>query len=168
MHFSHSFLLFGLLDHFGSVFGATTIFGGKQATFFPTDTPQSCLAAFNTSLSCDNTAQLLVKQTDWVGWNATNLTALCTSGCRSSLVALQNTVNTSCSSWAGGSLGSDKLDATTMMEFILYKYDMTCLADGATFCHIQRQNWDIPAMISANKATWPKNTNKTYYNWYCE
>lgn len=155
----------GLLGSLTTTNGQVALFGSQQAAFFPTSTPQSCLAAFNTSLSCDSTAQLLIKQTDWVGWNATNLTALCTSGCRSSLASLQNTVDTACASWAGGNLGPGTFNASTMIEYILYKYDMTCLADGSTFCYLERQTWDIQALDSAGKATWPKYTNKTYYDW---
>lgn len=155
-----------LTGYINIVHGSVLLFNGHQTAVFPTDTPQECLAAFNTSLSCDSTVQLLNKQTDWVGWNATNLNALCVSDCRTSLVSLQNAVDTGCASWAGGALGSGTFNATTMMEFLLYKYDMSCLADGSTFCEIQKADWDIPSMVSAGKATWPTHTAKAYYDWY--
>ena len=57
------------------IHAATTLFNGLQEFIFPAGTAQACLAAFNTTLSCDPKAQLLYKQTDWAGWNATDLTA---------------------------------------------------------------------------------------------
>jgi hypothetical protein len=150
---------------FSPIDGATTLFNGQQAAIFPIDTPQTCQAAFDTSISCDTSVQLLIKQTDWIGWNATNLTALCTRGCRSSLVSLQATATSACAGWSGGNLGAAKFNTTSLMQFLVYKYDMTCLMDGNSFCYIQRQNWDIAALNSTGKATWPKNTNKTYYDW---
>jgi len=157
--------LAGIAGLVTSVHGAATLFNGMQAAFFPTDTPVNCLATFNTSLACSSEVQLLVKQTDWVGWNATNLQSLCTTGCRSALVSLQTSASAACSSWTGANLGGTQMNATTMMEYIIYKYSMTCLADGATFCHKQRETWNIPSMITAGKATWPKNTKKIYYDW---
>ena len=83
---------------------------------------------------------------------------------RSSLASLQSTVDTACASWAGGNLGPGTFNDYTMIEYILYKYDMTCLADWSTFCYLERQTWDIQAFDSAVEATWPKYTTKTYYD----
>lgn len=52
----------------------STLFNGIQGTIFPIGTSQACLDAFDTVLPCDPSLPLLHKQTDWVGWNATNLT----------------------------------------------------------------------------------------------
>lgn len=56
-------------------YAATTLFNGLQSAIFPTTTSAECLASFNTSLQCDPLVSRLYMQTDWVGWNATNLTA---------------------------------------------------------------------------------------------
>lgn len=56
-------------------YAATTLFNGLQSAIFPTTTSAECLASFNTSLQYDPLVSRLYMQTDWVGWNATNLTA---------------------------------------------------------------------------------------------
>jgi hypothetical protein len=61
------------------VSAATTIFQGLQSVVFPYDTPTACLASFNLSIRCDPVVSLLYMQTNWVGWNATNLTAFVTT-----------------------------------------------------------------------------------------
>lgn len=57
------------------IYADTTLFNGLQEFIFPIGTARACLAAFNTTLSCDPKAQILYKQIDWAGWNATDLTA---------------------------------------------------------------------------------------------
>jgi hypothetical protein len=59
----------------GKAYAATTLFNGLQSAIFPTTTSAECLSSFNTSLQCDPLVSRLYTQTDWVGWNATNLTA---------------------------------------------------------------------------------------------
>jgi len=148
------------------VSGSITLFAGTQGNFFPTTAPSACLAAFNTSLSCDVTVQLLNTQQEWVGWNQTNLTALCTSNCYNSLVSLESTVSSACGSYAIPFNGAT-ISAGQILDYYQYKYNLTCLANAGTFCLMEEATWNIPQMIADNNATWPTHTNKTYPNWNC-
>lgn len=142
----------------------TTLFNGQQAGIFPSDTPTTCLAAFNTSLTCDPSVQLLYKQTSWVGWNTSDLNTLCSPSCLSSLQSLQSTASAACGSWTG-QVGAQALTASAILDAYMYKYRLACLADGSTFCLTQLYNWNIPAMAAASRITWPTHTNKTYPDW---
>ena len=115
-------------------------------------------------MTCDKSVQLLSTQTDWVGWNQTNLTALCTSDCYSSLQNLATTAESACGDYIAPFNGHG-LSATEMVDFYLYKYNLTCLADGSTFCLMQERMWDISKM---DTVTWPTFTNKTYPDWQCK
>jgi hypothetical protein len=146
---------------------STTLFNGDPGVWLPKTTPTTCLQAFNTSLTCDPVVGALQGQAHWVGWNQTTLPALCTSSCRSSLVSLQSTVGSACTSWSLSASGIDDLNATEILDYFIYKFDKTCLQDGSTFCHIQEQSWNIPNMTAAGGVTWPTYTNKTYPDWQC-
>jgi hypothetical protein len=146
---------------------ATTLFNGDPVFWLPKTAPTVCLQAFNTSINCDTVVGALQGQSHWVGWNQTTLPALCTTSCRSDLVSLQSTISSACGSWNPSSSTVDTLNATTILDYLIYKFDKTCLTDGSTFCHIQEQNWNIPNMIAAGGITWPTHTNKTYPDWQC-
>jgi hypothetical protein len=100
-------------------------------------------------------------------WNQSDLTALCTSDCRSSLVSLQTTLASACSGYSPEFNGG-QINTTLMLDFYLYKFDRTCLQDGSSFCHFEERAWDIPSMVASGNATWPTYTNKTYYDWACK
>lgn len=143
---------------------ATTLFDGQQANIFPSDVSPSCLSAFNTTLNCDESVQLLWKQTDWAGWNATSLASLCASPCLSSLESLKATVAPACGTWSAR-LGLSSLDASKIVDTFLYRYKLACLNDAGIFCLAQLQEWDIPSMTAI---TWPTHTVKTYPDWNSE
>lgn len=52
---------------------AVTLFNGFETSVFPLDTPEACFQVFDASLPCDQKLHLLYKQTDWTGWNASDL-----------------------------------------------------------------------------------------------
>lgn len=163
MQLLHS-LLWLLPCFYISVFAQSTLFSGQQASIFPNNTPTACLAAFNISLTCDPSVQLLYKQTSWVGWNTSSLNTLCNPSCFSSLQSLQSTVSAACGSWTS-QLGAQAMNASAILDAFMYKYHLACLADGSTFCLTQLYNWDIPSMAAAGQITWPSHTNKTYPDW---
>src|SRR2546423_13316990 len=129
-------LAIGELSLLTPVLGTSMLFNGQQDEFFPLNTPNSCLAAFNTSLDCDDRDHLLYKQTDWVGWNGTDLTALCTSSCNSSITSLKSAVDSACASTVF-MLGGTDMDSPTLIDAILYHYEIACMTDGSTFGHLQ-------------------------------
>ena len=157
----------------------TTLFNGLQSTIFPITTSASCLASFNTSIDCDPLISYLYKQTDWVGWNATNLTALvsstskarcaianmitrlCTSECRQSLANLKETVVPSCQELSFP-LGGATIDAEKILDFYMYKYNLTCLSDGSSWCLLEERKWFVEYLPTV---TWPSYTEKWYPDW---
>lgn len=165
----HTFKIVILLTTFlvKTIYSATTLFGGSQASFFPSNAPSACLAAFNASLDCDLSVQLLNTQTEWVGWNQSNLTALCTSECYNALFNLDSTAASACGSYSPAFNGAT-LNASQILSFYLYKFNRTCLKGENDFCLIEEQTWDIGTLVSQGNATWPKHTNKTYPDWNCK
>ncbi|PSK36695.1 hypothetical protein B9Z65_1878 [Elsinoe australis] len=143
---------------------STALIPGDPALWFPSDAPTACLQAFNTSLTCDNNVQLLNTPTSYVGWNTTGLTNLCTSACYSSLTSMAKTVTAACGSYSPVFNGMT-INASQILDFYTYKYNYTCLKGIQYYCLVQDYNWNIPAMVAAGQATWPKYTNKTYPDW---
>jgi hypothetical protein len=56
------------------------------------------------------------------------------------------------------------LDLPTVVDFYLYKFDLTCLADGSSWCLLEQDDWVLEALPSV---TWPTYTEKTYPDWTC-
>lgn len=139
----------------------STLFNGIQGTIFPIGTSQACLDAFDTVLPCDPSLPLLHKQTDWVGWNATNLTTLCTSECRSSLISLQKKATFACGSMSFR-LSGTTMNASSVINFYMYKYDLACLSDSGSWCLLEQDSWYLQYLSTV---TWPTYTNKTYPDW---
>lgn len=54
------------------------------------------------------------------------------------------------------------LDLPTVVDFYLYKFDLTCLADGDSWCLLEQNDWVLEALPSV---TWPTYTDKTYPDW---
>jgi len=143
---------------------AMTLIPGDPGLWFPNDTPQSCLAALNTTLNCDSTVQLLNTPVSYVGWNTTGLTNLCTTDCYSSLVYMKAQVTSACNDFSPDFNGMP-MNVSQILDFYIYKYNYNCLKGIQYFCLVQDYNWNIPSMIAAGGATWPKYTNKTYPDW---
>lgn len=72
---SVSRLLLAVIAVVNPVSAAISLFNGKQSFIFPPGTSTACLSSFNTTLNCDPLVTYLYMQTEYVGWNATNLTA---------------------------------------------------------------------------------------------
>lgn len=127
-----------------------------------------CNAAFNTSLNCDVTVQYLYKQHGWIegGWQESNLTLLCTDSCRQSLLNLRTQVDSACATWLT-SMEGQNTSASTMVDFYLYKYNVTCLKDRSSFCLLEQENWSLQALEAKGQVTWPAYINKTYPDWRC-
>ncbi|KAH2165418.1 hypothetical protein KXW37_006451 [Aspergillus fumigatus] len=142
-------------------YAATTLFNGLQSAIFPTTTSAECLASFNTSLQCDPLVSRLYMQTDWVGWNATNLTALCTPECHQSLTSLKEIVTSNCADLSIP-LGGSRMDAEKIVDFYEYKYNLTCLADGSSWCLLEQDKWFVEYLPTV---TWPQYTDKWYPDW---
>ncbi|RDW67396.1 uncharacterized protein DSM5745_09262 [Aspergillus mulundensis] len=136
-----------LLGLFPAAFGATMLMNGLQSRVFPSSMPTSCMAAFNASLDCDSSVQYLYKQHGWVegGWQESNLTRLCTDSCRSSLQSLRTQVDAACASWSTTADGL-AVSASGMVDFYLYKYNVTCLTDGSSFCLLEQDDWTLQAL----------------------
>ncbi|KAF2732644.1 hypothetical protein EJ04DRAFT_390869, partial [Polyplosphaeria fusca] len=139
----------------------TTIFNGRQNVIFPDETPQACLDSFNTTLDCDTSFPLLFRQTDLIGWNATNLTALCTDKCRTSLASLKQKVVSGCGSFSF-ELGSAYFNGERIIDFYQYKYNLTCLSSGSSWCLLDQRKWFTDKLTTV---TWPKYTSKWYPDW---
>jgi hypothetical protein len=129
------------------------------------DATTSCLEAFNTSLACASSVQLLSYGLDYLSWSESNLTELCTSPCYLSLLKLESAVSTGCGTYSFDFNGGD-LTAVQIVDLFTFKYNISCLADASTndFCLVVEESWNITA-LNETGATWPLYTNKTYPNW---
>lgn len=146
--------------------GQTLLFNGAQVALFD-GASTACLNAFNTSLACASTVQLLSYDLTYLAWSAGNLTSLCTPSCLSSLRTLESAVASTCGSYSFA-FNNAETTAVQVVDLFIYKYNMSCLADIPTgqFCLVEEQTWNITQLNNSGKATWPTHTNKTYPNWY--
>lgn len=145
---------------------ATYLLNGAQEAVFDGDVTTACLQAFNTTLSCPASVQLLSYDISYLSWTESNLTELCTTSCYTSLLTLESAVSTACGDYAL-SFNGGNLTALQIVDLFVYKYNMSCLTDPSTeaFCLVLEQSWDITALNDSGEATWPLYTNKTYPNW---
>lgn len=77
---------------------------------------------------------------------------------------MAKTVTAACGSYSPVFNGMT-INASQILDFYTYKYNYTCLKGIQYYCLVQDYNWNIPAMVAAGQATWPKYTNKTYPDW---
>lgn len=141
----------------------TLLFNGAQDGIFE-DASTECLAAFNTSLACDSSVQLLSYDMDRLEFDQDSLTTLCTASCSSSLRELETAVASACRTYDVEFNGA-YLTAVQVVDLFFYKYNMSCLADGSgSFCLMVEDTWDVDALDASGQATWPTFTNKTYPN----
>ncbi|MCJ1311630.1 hypothetical protein MMC25_005303 [Agyrium rufum] len=143
----------------------TLLFNGMQAGLF-TDASTACLQAFNSSLACATTVQLLGFDLEYLSWSQTDLASLCTSACSYSLSTLASAVSSACGSYEVDFNGGE-MTAVQVIDLFRYKYQMSCLSDTATnqFCLVEERTWNITQLNMTGQATWPLYTNKTYPNW---
>ncbi|KAH2126337.1 hypothetical protein KXV35_006781, partial [Aspergillus fumigatus] len=94
-------------------------------------------------------------------WNATNLTALCTPECHQSLTSLKEIVTSNCADLSIP-LGGSRMDAEKIVDFYEYKYNLTCLADGSSWCLLEQDKWFVEYLPTV---TWPQYTDKWYPDW---
>lgn len=140
---------------------AVTLFNGAQQAIFE-DATSACLAAFNLTLNCDPSVQMLSYDLDRLEFTEASLTTLCKSSCLSSLLALDSAVSSACGDYDIEFNGAF-LSATQTVDLFLYKYNMSCLADSeGSFCLLVEETWDVGSLNSSGTATWPMFTNKTY------
>lgn len=145
-----------------SAFAATTLFNGGQEAIFE-NASTGCLAAFNLSLACDQSIQLLSNDLDRLELTQASLTTLCKPSCLSSLLALDSAVSSACGEHDDIEFNGGFLSAVQIVDLFTYKYNMSCLADkNGSFCLVVEETWDIGSLNSSGSATWPRFTNKTY------
>jgi hypothetical protein len=48
------------------------------------------------------------------------------------------------------------------MDFWMYKYNLTCLADGSSWCLMKQKQWFVDYLTTV---TWPTYTSKFYPDW---
>lgn len=144
---------------------ATLIFNGNQEALFE-DASSECLAAFDTDLDCDANIQLLSSDMDKLDFNQSQLTALCSTSCKTSLSTLASSVSSACGDYEFDFNGA-YLSTVQVVDLYTYKYDMFCLSDSSTgdFCLMVEATWDITALDNSGAATWPIYTNKTFPDW---
>jgi hypothetical protein len=167
--------------HIAASLASTTIFNGRQSAIFPNGTSQACMSSFDYNLDCDVSFGLLYQQNNWVDWNATTLTAyvgtssyigcpiclsdlfhsLCTENCRTSFNALKRRVRSACADLSF-ELGSATLNAERIVDFYTYKYNLTCLSSGSSWCLLDEKKWFLEFLPTT---TWPKYTDKWYPDW---
>ena len=143
----------------------TLLFNGAQISLFD-GASTTCLNAFNASLDCPDTVQLLGYDLEQLSWSQNELITLCTPSCNSSLLSLVSAVSSAC-----GNLEIDfnggQLTAMQIVDYFSYKWGYSCLASTETgeFCLLQEKTWNIAQLNETGKATWPLYTNKIYPNW---
>jgi hypothetical protein len=59
-------------------------------------------------------------------------------------------------------LGGSTMDAEKIVDFYEYKYNLTCLADGSSWCLLEQDKWFIEYLPTV---TWPQYTGKWYPDW---
>jgi hypothetical protein len=59
-------------------------------------------------------------------------------------------------------VGSSPFNAERVIDFYQYKYNLTCLSSGSSWCLLDQRKWFTDQQP---KVTWPQNTNKTYPDW---
>jgi hypothetical protein len=143
------------------VMAAVTLFNGAQQAIFE-DATTGCLAAFNQTLNCDASVQMLSYDLDRLEFSESSLTTLCTSSCLSSLLTLESTVSSACGDYDIEFNGAF-LSATQVVDLFLYKYNMSCMADSkGSFCLLVEETWNIGELNNSGTVTWPTHTNKIY------
>ncbi|KAH8894666.1 hypothetical protein GQ53DRAFT_610598, partial [Thozetella sp. PMI_491] len=92
--------------------------------------PQSCAAALNSTIDCDDDLQVLALTNVYASPNATgNAASLCSTGCSSALTNYQNSVKSAC----GNSAVIDPQLANTFVGDLLHDYyDLVCTKDSTT------------------------------------
>ena len=141
------------------------LFNGAQVALF-TDASISCLQAFNTSINCVDTVQLLAFDLEYLLWSESDLSSLCTSACSSSLTALESAVSSACGDYEFD-FNAGQMTAVQVVDLYIFKYQLSCLTNTESnqFCLIEEQSWNITQLNNTGEATWPSHTNKTYPNW---
>lgn len=143
------------------VMADVTLFNGAQQAIFE-DATSGCLAAFNQSLACDPSVQMLSYDLDRLEFTQDSLTTLCKPSCLSGLLTLDNAVSSACGNYDIEFNGAFLL-ATQIVDLFIYKYNTSCMADSkGSFCLMVEETWDVGALNSSGTATWPTFTNKTY------
>jgi len=143
-----------------------TLFNGGETTLFDT-APTACLNALNTTVNCVQRVQLLSYDLSYLNFASSDLTALCTSSCATSLRSLQTSVGAACGTYSVAFNGAN-MSVPQVLDYYNFKYNLTCLQDTTTgqFCELEQQAWNISQLNSSGQATWPTYINKTYPNWY--
>jgi hypothetical protein len=54
------------------------------------------------------------------------------------------------------------MDAEKIVDFYEYKYNLTCLADGSSWCLLEQDKWFVEYLPTV---TWPQYTDKWYPDW---
>lgn len=54
------------------------------------------------------------------------------------------------------------MNAERIVDFYMYKYNLTCLADGASWCLLEQRQWFLEYLPTV---TWPTYTEKWYPDW---
>ncbi|KAI1115461.1 hypothetical protein F5Y14DRAFT_460583 [Nemania sp. NC0429] len=140
---------------------AVTLFNGAHQAILG-DASISCLTAFNSTLNCDPVVQMLSYDLDRLAFTEASLTSLCKPACLSSLLTLESAVTSACGDY-DVEFNGGFLSATEIVDFFLYKYNTSCLADSkGSFCLLVEETWDVSSLNSSGTATWPTFTNKTY------
>ncbi|KAF1972802.1 hypothetical protein BU23DRAFT_568650 [Bimuria novae-zelandiae CBS 107.79] len=67
----------------------------------------------------------------------------------------------SCSSYTF-ELGSAPFNGEQIIDFYQYKYNLTCLSSGSSWCLLGQRKWFTDKL---SKVTWPTNTDKWYPDW---
>ncbi|PVI07195.1 carbohydrate-binding module family 50 protein [Periconia macrospinosa] len=81
--------------------------------------------------------------------------------CRTSLSSLKKTVTSACADLSF-EMGATPFDAERILDFYTYKYNLTCLSSGSTWCALEERKWFLEYLPSV---TWPEHTQKWYPDW---
>ncbi len=146
------------------VTGAVTLFNDAQEVLFP-NAPKACTNALAAKLECDTTVQKLTADLDKLAPSESDLLALCTDGCSSSLRDLKASVQQQCTGFEFY-FNDDYWRVEDVVDLFQYKFGSVCLRDSdKNFCLVVEETWDVGALDKAGKATWPAYSNKTFPNW---
>ncbi|KUL81901.1 hypothetical protein ZTR_09536 [Talaromyces verruculosus] len=126
----------------------------------------SCLDALNTTVKCDSGTFQWLNMVDQYMWSPSNITALCTSACESSLSDWNTAVDSACNGQEVIHY-TQLVPASTIPGLLQYHYSIACLQSSTgDSCMIESQNWQGSDVIRWDRDSC--NTgNATYDNPAC-
>ncbi|KAK3933532.1 hypothetical protein QBC46DRAFT_463001 [Diplogelasinospora grovesii] len=137
------------------VSATVSLYNGLQATVLTPNITTSCNDTFNIALECESLIQLTPYRIAHVNWDASSLSALCTTACKSSLAELTTASESTCGNDVFY-IDGNNMTLHHLVDLIQYKWGLLY------FCLNVEDTWSITTMEAENAATWPNNTQKCY------